>query len=264
MMRNCNILKFFNSFLSAFCLVLATASSTFANNAPGPLSIISLLSLVILIVVLTFAGGGYGILKSLNEVKYTSKLKRTFRNTLEFIAGIVLFFAGIMMSIVGIVGFSIFSIARGVKMVKWARNAEKGGARPAHLEGANPKRLKTAGITLIVLTLLVFGYSMLDLDEVTGISPYKKKGYATLLNDEVKNAYNVAKMYLKENPKAGIVTCDDIEKAGYKPSYKGKISCFSDMAASSGEIRMIGTDSWELKKPVAIITYSGEFTPSEP
>ncbi len=257
-------LQFFNPLLSAFFIVFATATPAFANNAPGPLAIVSLLSLVILIVALTFAGGGYGVYKRLREIKYASKLKRTVMNILEFIAGIVLFFAGIFTSVFGVAGFSGYAIARGIKMLKWAREAGKDGEKPAHLEGANPKRLRTAGIILIVLTLLVFGYSMLHFDEVIGVSPYVKKGHATVLNDEVKKAYSAAILYLKKNPKAEIVTCDDMERMGYTPSYRGSVNCFSNMTSSSGEVRMTGPQSWELKKPVASMTFVGEFSPAEP
>ncbi len=257
-------MQFFNLLLSAFFLVFATAAPAFANNAPGPLAIVSLLSLVILIVALTFAGGGYRVYKRLQETKYTSKLRRTIMNVMEFIAGVALFFVGAFLSVFGILGFSLYAIARGIKMLKWAREAGKDGETPAHLEGANSKRLKQAGIMLIVFTLLVLGYSMLHLDEVTGVAPYKKKGHAAVLNDEVKKAYSAAQVHLKENPKAEIVTCADMEKAGYTPSYKGTVNCFSDMTVSSGEIRMTGPQSWELKKPVASMTFSGEFSPAEP
>jgi len=257
-------MQFFNLLLFAFFLVFATAAPAFANNTPGPLAIVSLLSLVILIVALTFAGGGYRVYKRLQEIKYTSNPKRAIMNVVEFIAGVVLFFIGAFISVFGILGFSLYAIARGIKMLKWAREAGKDGETPAHLEGTNSKRLKQAGIMLIVFTLLVLGYSMLHLDEVTGIAPYKKKGHAAVLNDEVKKAYNAAKVHLKENPKAGIVTCADMGKAGYTPSYKGTVTCFSDITASSGEIRMTGPQSWELKKPVASMTFSGEFSPAEP
>ena len=264
MKRNCNLLRLSISFLSALCIVLATASPAFANNAPGPLAVVSLLSLVILIAILTFAGGGYGVLKRLDEVKYPSKGKRTVRNILEFIAGVVLFFVGVMTTVFGVVGFSLYALARGVKMIKWSGDAGKDGARPAHLEGANPKRLKAAGSILILLTLVIFGYSMLHLDEVTGMSDSIKRSRARMLNAEVKNAHSAALIYLQENPKAGVVTCADMEKAGYKPSYQGKITCFSDMTPASGGIRLTGPDRWKLKKPIAAITYSGEFTPAEP
>ncbi len=258
------VIRFFNLLLSAFFLVFAAATPAFANNAPGPLAIVSLLSLVVLIVALTFVGGGYRVYKRLQEIKYASKLKRTVMNIMEFIAGVVLFFAGAFMSVFGVLFFSIYAVARGIKLLKWARDAGKDGEKPAHLEGANPTRLKLAGIMLIVLTLLVLGYSVLHLDEVTGVAPYKKKGHAAVLNDEVKKAYNAAKLHLKENPKAEIATCADMEKMGYTPTYRGTVNCFSDMTVSSGEIRMTGPQSWELKKPVASMTFSGEFNPAEP
>ncbi len=99
---------------------------------------------------------------------------------------------------------------------------------------------------------------------MTGIADSKKRAYVRALNADAKSAYTAAKTYLKDNPKAGVVTCADMEKAGYKPLYKEKITCSSDMSASSGGITISGPESWGLKKPVAIITYSGEFTEAKP
>ena len=257
-----NFKKALNSLLTALCIVLATASYAFANNAPGPLAVVSLFSLVVMIVVLTFAGGGYSVAKRLDDAKYPSKVKRTIMNTLEFIAGVVLFFAGIMSSILGVLGFSLYAIGRGVKMIQWSRDAGKEGARPAHLEGANPKRLKIAGVLLIVLTLLVFGYSMANIDEVTGISDYRGRGRVAQLSAEARNAKTAAEIYLLDNPKVKVVTCEDLVKAGFV-THKD-ITCFSDLTATSGSIRLTGPNSWKLKKPVAVITYAGELTPAEP
>jgi len=257
-----NFKKALNSLLTALCIVLATASYAFANNAPGPLAVVSLFSLVVMIVVLTFAGGGYSVAKRLDDAKYPSKVKRTIMNTLEFIAGVVLFFAGIMSSILGVLGFSLYAIGRGVKMIQWSRDAGKEGARPAHLEGANPKRLKIAGVLLIVLTLLVFGYSMANIDEVTGISDYRGRGRVAQLSAEARNAKIAAEIYLLDNPKVKVVTCEDLVKAGFV-THKD-ITCFSDLTATSGSIRLTGPNSWKLKKPVAVITYAGELTPAEP
>lgn len=262
MKKECKVLRGLNSLVSSFCIVLATASHAVANNAPGPLAVVSLFSLVILIVALTAAGGGYAVVKRLHDAKYSSKVKRTLMNTLEFIAGLILFFVALFATIIGVAGFSIFAIARGVKMLQWANAAEKEGSRPVHLEGANPKRLKIAGIMLIVLTLLVLGYSMANIDEVTGISDYRGRGRVAQLSAEARSAKTAAEIYLLDNPKAGVVTCEDLAKAGFV-QHKD-ITCFSDLTATSGSIRMTGPNSWKLKKPVAVITYKGELTPAEP
>lgn len=253
-----------SSLLSALCIVFATASHAFANNGPGPLAFFSLFTLVLLIVALTFAGGGYSVAKRLADAKYPSRGKRSIMNALEFIAGVVLFFVGIFASIIGVVGFSLYAIGRGVRMIRWSRATEKEGARPAHLEGANPKRLKIAGVTLIVLTVVVLVYSILNVGDVVGINPdWRKKGYVAALTSEARTAHKYAKAYLLGNTKAGVVTCADMEKAGYKPSRRD-VTCFSDMTATSGSIRITGPDQWNLKKPVAVITYSGELAPAEP
>jgi hypothetical protein len=260
--KESKILKTLYSLLSALCIVFATASYAFANNAPGPLAVVSMFSLLILIVVLTFAGGGYSVVKRLHDAKYPSKVKRTLMNTLEFIVGVVLFFLGVMASILGVLVLSLYAIGRGVKLIQWAGAAEKEGARPAHLEGANPKRLKIAGVILIVLTLFVFGYSLLNIEDVTGTADWRKRGHAAMLNADAKNAMTVAERYLSENPKAGVVTCEDIGKAGFVTQSK-EITCFSDITAASGGIRMTGPEKWGLTNPVAVITYSGKITPAE-
>ena len=263
MRKECNVSRVLNSLVSSFGIVLATATYAFANNAPGPLAVVSLFSLVVLMVTLTFAGGGYSVVRRLHDAKYPSKVKRTIMNTLEFIAGVVLFFAGVMSTVFGVVGFSLYAIGRGVKMIKWSAEAEKEGARPAHLEGVSPKRLKISGAMLIVLTLLIFGYSILNLEDVTGVNPdYRKRGRVAQLSAEARNAKTAAEIYLLDNPKAKVVTCEDMVKAGYTPT--PNVACFSDLTATSGSIRMTGPDSWKLKKPVAVITYKGELTPAEP
>jgi len=258
-----NFKRTLTSVLSAFCIVLSTTSHAFANNAPGPLAVVSMFSLVIMLVALTFAGGGYHIQKRLDDAKYPSKVKRTIMNTLEFVAGLVLFFAGVMASIFGVVVLSLYTIGRGVKMIQWSRAAGKEGARPAHLEGASPKRLKIAGVLLIGLTVLVLGYSILNIEDVMGINPdWRKKGRVAQLNSEAKNAKTYAEIYLLDNPNANVVTCEDLVKAGY--TLPPSVTCSSYMTATSGSIRMTGPNSWKLKKPVAVITYKGELTPAEP
>lgn len=255
-----------NPFLSAMAIVLLTASHASAHGDGGAVGVGLVLVLVILITALTLAGGGSKVIALLNAVKYPSKARRTLANIMEFTAGVVLFFLGVVIvPFFGLVGFSIYAIARGVRMIKWSVDAAKDGVRPMHLEGASPKKLKTAGITLIVLTLIVFGYSIINFNEVAGIndSHYRKRGYAAMLNNDAKNAYIAAKAYLEANPKAQSVTCAEIEKAGYEPSYRDKITCFSDMTASSGSIKITGPKSWGLKKPSAVITYTGELDPAE-
>jgi hypothetical protein len=262
MKKECKVLRPLNSLASALCIVLAMSSSAFANNAPGPLAAVSMFSLVILLVALTFAGGGYNIQKRLDDAKYSSKVKRTIMNTLEFIAGLVLFFVGIMTTILGVLVLSLYAIGRGVKMIQWSRAAEKEGAKPAHFEGVSPNRLKIAGIVLIVLTVIVFGYSIANLDEVTGTADYRKRGHAAMLNAEARNAMTVAEAYLIDNPKAKMVTCEDLLKTGLIAQHN-EVTCFSDLTATSGSIRMTGPKSWKLTKPVAVITYAHELTPAE-
>jgi len=68
--------KLLNPLLAATCMVLANASHAFANTTPGPLATPSMFALIILLTVLTFAGGGYVVFGRLDEAKYPSKGKR--------------------------------------------------------------------------------------------------------------------------------------------------------------------------------------------
>lgn len=263
MKKECKALRGMNLLVTALSIVLGTASSAFANNAPGPLAAVSILSLFVLIVALTFAGGGYNVMKLLDDAKYPSKTKRAFKNIAEFIAGIVLFFVGLFATILGVLGFSLYAIGRGVKMLRWASAAGQEGVRPAHLAGANPKRLKLAGAVLIVAALFVFGYSLVNIDEVTGTADYRKRGHAAMLNAEAKNAWTAAEQYLLDNPKVRVVTCEDLVKAGLIRQSKN-IACFSDLTAASGSIRMTGPDTWGLQKPFAVVNHAGELDRAEP
>lgn len=250
--------------MSTIAIIPATASHAFANNGPAPAGMALVFLLAVLIVVLTLAGGGSGIMGRLRAVKYPSKTRRALANVMEFVAAVFFFFLGIMIfPIIGVAGFSIYAVARGVRMIMWSREAEKNQPSPAHLEGVSPKRLKAAGIILIVLTLLVAGYSIINIDEVTGIGDGRKWGYAHALNTDAKTAHAAAMTFLLDNPKATAVTCADMEKAGYKSSYK-EIVCFSDMTASSGGIRLTGPESWGLKNSKVVITHSGELTGAQP
>lgn len=253
------VVKLLNLPLAATTMILATASHAFANVLPGPAAVVSMFSLVIVMAVLTFAGGGYGVFTRLAEVKYSSRENRILMTILKFIGGIILFIFGYLSNIFGILGLSIYTIARGVKMQKWAREAEKEDRRPSHLEGADPKRLKIAGVLLIVLTFPVVGYAIYNIKDVMGLTFYYRREDARALNRAALNAYTHAYAYFQDNPKAGVAPCPD-------PSYLPwpDVTCFSDMTTTSGSIRLTAPERLKLKKPVAVITFSRELTEAEP
>ena len=248
--------------ISVLCIVHATASHAFANNVPGPLAFVSMFSLVFLLVALTFAGGGYTVKKRLNEAKHPDAGIRFILNTLEFVAGIVFFFVGIMTSYFGVPVLSIYTIGRGVNMLQWAEAAKKEGAKPAHLEGVNAKRLLFAGVTLILSTLIIFCYSMANVKDMAGFTDAYKHHQVRILNEEAKITLNTAQQYFRENPEAKMVTCEDLVKSGYITLHDD-ISCFSDLTPTSGCIRMTAPKKWKLTNPVAVITFSGELTPAK-
>lgn len=262
MKKECKVMRFLNSVASAFCILFATASYAFANNTPSGAGVVSLLIEVFLILIIFNIGGGYAVLNKLDARK--PPVSRIAKKILAVAAGLILIFFGLASGfwIFAMLIFVIYAIGRGVNMIKWSREAKKDRVRLAHLEGVNPKKLKTAGIILIVLTMFVFGYSLINIEEMAGLADSRKRGNVRGLNAVAKKAHTAATAYLKKNPKAEAVTCADIEKEGYEPWLK--MTCLSNMTKSSGGITISGPELWGLKNPKAVITYSGELTPAEP
>lgn len=247
-----------------FSLIIEQPALAFAYAGPGELAFTSIFSLTILIVALTFAGGGYQISRRLNKKKFPSNAKRFAMNAFELIAGILLFFAAIITTIWGVTAFALFAIIRGLKLVNWGRTVTNQHETPDHLVGVSSARLKLAGSVLIVFSISILSYSLLHFDKTTGISDYRKKGHVHLLNTEASKAHAAAMQFLQAHPKTKMVSCTDLEKTGYQPAYKEVLSCDSNMTLSSGEIRITGPASWGLTKPTAVITFSGELDAAKP
>ena len=117
MKEKSKVMKILGPVLFALWMVHATASPVFANNAPGPLAFVSIFSLLLFIVILTLMGGGSTVRARLRAAKHPSKAKRILMDILEFTAGVVLFFVGIMTTVIGVAGFSIYALARGIRMI---------------------------------------------------------------------------------------------------------------------------------------------------
>lgn len=247
---------------TAMVLILATTTSASANNAPTALALGLLGLQALLLFSLTALGGGYLVMRRLKELKYPVKWKRTISSALELFAGGVLLFIGLLMPVFVMLVLGIFALGRGGSLFLWGREAAKAPERPAHLVDLHPQRLKLAGALLILSMLLICAYSMLNIAELIGYGNYRAPGRVSLLNTDARQAYDVAMRYLEQHPQAKVVTCADLQASGYTPSREDLV-CFSDLNATSGNIRITGPEKWQLSVPTATIDATGTLTSAQ-
>lgn len=257
---------------SALMLASPTSAAWMANQPGSGLATFALLVGVFLIIVLTLAGGGYGVLRKSAKSKISIVIKIVFLVFAVWILVSIAAFDDAAAIFVGFI-FSFYAVARGVKMMKWSRAAQKAQERPAYLDKVNPRKLKIAGLLLMVLTPIVI-FSGIFFGIRAEWTSFREKA-AERINADARDAHKAAEAFLKANPKA-TVTCADMKAMGYEPTEvlnpMGEsiiggavfLTCASNMTAASGQITITGLQKWGLKKPIAVITYSGELTPAEP
>ena len=148
-------------------LVSIAPHPAFANAVPGGVALMTLFGWVLLpvMMVLTLAGGGYAILAHRRKKDWGLQDRRRVR-WLAF-ASIFVLAVYILLGELGflagsIVGFTVMIVAlsRAVRMLRWGWLARRGTEAPEYLAEASPWRLLFAGGTLLFLSLLLFGTSV--------------------------------------------------------------------------------------------------------
>ena len=145
-------------------VALLLAPSPALANAPDHMQFLAIPGvLVIALVILTIAGGGYKIIWRLEEEKLKAKGKEgspTSKN--NYYVGLIIAFMAVVSeagAVIALLCVIIYSIVRGGNMMVWGKKARSGGGAgedtPRHLLGADPERLTASGVILIIITLAV-------------------------------------------------------------------------------------------------------------
>lgn len=180
--------------LFALALVFLTAGPAAANNPPGPQTALAEILILPLMMILSMAGGAYGILEVL------SPRKKGRWGAIGRWGGVILLilfsFTNEMLGLMVVLFFTIAAVGRGLQMLRWGMRARSAGPRPAHLETANPRRLIPAGGLLVVITLvLLVGVAVGLVGE--NLQSQLRYGYSRAAGD-TKTAVTQAIVYAKD------------------------------------------------------------------
>jgi hypothetical protein len=142
--------------IGAALAVAGIAAVAEANQPPGPQLLLAEVSLLPLMILLSLAGGAYAVLRAVRPAARRRALLRGGGAVLAILLsgaseGIAFVVAGI---------FGILAMQRGGQMVRWGLQARVPHDRPAHLAGASPRRLLSAGAVLLVLTAFLLGLGL--------------------------------------------------------------------------------------------------------
>jgi hypothetical protein len=190
--------KKYSLFLSVF-FVCFGAQPVFANQPPGPLVALPVISILPLMIIMTILGGGYSVLKRLNKNKH---------GVLKCIGAVlVIFFSAAhegLATLVCIV-FGIIALIRGIVMFRWGVGALSKEKKPDHLTEASPKRLISSGIVLVLVVFFLAGMSI----AFVGYWPTSQKYVEAWLKEFVAHQIAQARM---EATKAGGPQYKEIDK----------------------------------------------------
>jgi hypothetical protein len=163
--------------LGTAAILVSHPETVAANQGPGPLSGLFLLSIPPTIVVLTAAGGGYAIRRRLAEGRgFGARVWFRGMGTAVGVVGAFLLLVfwnaadDLLWQLAGnrlswsvretlrwipVPVFGAAGFLRGVTLLVWGMKTRAGGRLPAHLVGARPGRLLAAGALLVAGTLFL-------------------------------------------------------------------------------------------------------------
>jgi hypothetical protein len=155
-------------FFTPLFIVLQT-SNALANQPPGPQTILALIVILPIMVLFTFLGGGYSILKLEENIKLKSKTKRKkerkqriwkYFPSLLAVLAVIFSAAHVGIGVLVLIIFGMIAVARGFSMIFWGIKSLCSKNIPEYLKGAIAWRLLPSGLSLILITLFITGMGM--------------------------------------------------------------------------------------------------------
>ncbi|MBN1572647.1 MAG: hypothetical protein JW984_05550 [Deltaproteobacteria bacterium] len=146
----------FAVFLFTPLFMLLQATSAFANQPPGPQTILATVIILPVMALFTLLGGGYAIMKLQREKPKKWRLLPILAAVLAVIISTINIGLGVLVVII----FGVIAIARGLRMIFWGTRRLLSKSVPEYLKGAVHWRLLTSGLLLILITLFVSGMGL--------------------------------------------------------------------------------------------------------
>ena len=142
-------------FLLLFILLFAMPTMASFHTEPFIVNSLMLSEILFLVSItcLTAVGGGYKILETRKKILSAISL--------GIFMALVLYFSLVDISIMMliIICFSVYALARAVRMIKWGLSARRPNP-PEYLESAQPRRLFIVSVLLIISTVILCSFSV--------------------------------------------------------------------------------------------------------
>ncbi|MCP4147731.1 MAG: hypothetical protein GY757_08265 [bacterium] len=164
-------------------IVLFCPQTIYANNPPSPYSVLSEILILPLMMLFTYLGGGYQILRL--RKKQTAKSKTLVQKTLRSILiSVIVIFAISMEGATLLVSifFFIKAVKRGGKMIRWGTTTLEKGQEQS-LQKRNRTRLILCGVLTIIMVSGLFGMSIafINANRHLALKPIVEKDLAELV-----------------------------------------------------------------------------------
>lgn len=87
----------------------------------------------------------------------------------------------------------------------------------------------------VLFVLIMIAIAIVVVYASTSISPYRERGYMSMLKEDLRSAHKAAKGYLAAHPKAIIVSEEQLKSKGWSKAYRN-VFISADMTLRKGQI----------------------------